>query len=48
MELSVADKKTIIEDIILEYDGKLDGGRKNIPFQNVHFVGMVDSSMVFM
>lgn len=39
MELSVADKKTIIEDIILEYDGKLDGGRKNILIPECPFCG---------
>lgn len=39
MELSVADKKTLTEDLIMEYDGKLDGGRKNVLFPECPFCG---------
>lgn len=39
MELSVADKKTIIENLLIEFDGKMDGGRKNILVPECPFCG---------
>lgn len=39
MELSVADKKALIEDFIVEYNGKMDGGRKNIIVPECPFCG---------
>lgn len=39
MDLSVADKKTLTENLIVEYNGKLDGGRKNVLFPECPFCG---------